>query len=72
MPILNLPTDFPRPLVQSYNGSSVRTIIPAALGARVAELARAEGCTMYTLLLAAWMVLLHRYSGEEEVLLAQP
>ena len=64
---LELPTDRPRPSVQSYRGT--RLVIPLRdeLVARIAALSRVERTTPFMTLLAAFLVLLHRYSGAEDV-----
>ncbi|MBS4097950.1 MAG: amino acid adenylation domain-containing protein, partial [Sulfuricella sp.] len=72
LPTLNLPTDRPRPLVQTYAGATERFLLPRELAARLNELARHYGATDYMLLLAAYNVLLHRYSGQSEFLVGCP
>ena len=69
---LALPTDRPRPAVQSFAGARV----PVAIGPEVAEalraLARQEGATLYMVLLAGFQLLLARYAEQEEVLVGSP
>ncbi|HEY3861188.1 MAG TPA: amino acid adenylation domain-containing protein [Verrucomicrobiae bacterium] len=72
LPVLNLPTDRPRPAIQTFNGSSVNFQLSPALTAKLKSFASAEGATLYTVLLAAFEVLLHRYSGQEEIILGSP
>jgi amino acid adenylation domain-containing protein len=67
-PELLLPTDRPRPLVQTYSGTSHTFMLPAPLTRQVKALARAKGVTLHTLLLAAFYVLLHRYTGQDNIL----
>ncbi|MBV9927462.1 MAG: amino acid adenylation domain-containing protein [Acidobacteria bacterium] len=69
---LELPTDRPRPPVQTYRGASQYFHLPAELSAGVNELSRREGVTPFILLLAAFNVLLHRYTGQEEVTVGTP
>ncbi|KRV49161.1 non-ribosomal peptide synthetase [Wenjunlia vitaminophila] len=71
-PMLQLPTDRPRPPVQSTNGGSVPFRLPAPLLERVRELSRDEGVTPFMTMLAAFVVLLHRYSKEEDVVVGVP
>ncbi|MBX3016062.1 MAG: amino acid adenylation domain-containing protein [Caldilineaceae bacterium] len=66
--ILELPTDYPRPALQSYHGASQTMILDAALTQSMRDLARAENATLYMTLLAAYQTLLHRYSGQEDIL----
>ena len=53
LPILNLPTDRPRPPVQSYNGASINFPLPIELMQGLKEQAQSQGATLYTILLAA-------------------
>ena len=64
---LDLPIDKPRPPVQTFNGARYRFELPAALTEAVRELARAQGVTLYVVLLAAWNLLLHRCTGQEDI-----
>jgi amino acid adenylation domain-containing protein len=65
--LLELPTDRPRPPVQSYRGARVRFGLPGALLAGVEALGRSEGATLYMVLLSAFGVLLSRYTGSADV-----
>ncbi|MGP4090909.1 amino acid adenylation domain-containing protein [Streptomyces sp. KR55] len=64
---LDLPTDRPRPAAQSFNGSSVRVDLPAALGRRLRAYSRARGITLYTAMLSGFAALMSRYSLQEDV-----
>ncbi|TCP59163.1 natural product biosynthesis luciferase-like monooxygenase protein [Tumebacillus sp. BK434] len=70
--VLQLPTDHPRPAIQTYRGTSLRFELPATLSERVKRLAQEQGVTLFTLLLTAYQVLLHRYSGQEDILVGSP
>lgn len=72
LPVLNLPTDRPRPAVQTYRGSLYSFKLSETLTARIKKLAKAEGATLYMTLLAALQVLLHRYSGQDYILVGSP
>lgn len=69
---LNLPTDKPRPLVQTYNGTSHRFSLGPELSHRVRKLAQATGVTPFVLLLAVFQVLLHRYTGQDDIVIGSP
>ncbi|XXY13216.1 amino acid adenylation domain-containing protein [Sorangium sp. So ce216] len=69
---LELPTDRPRPAVQTYRGAAHRAPLDPGLVAAVAELARREGVTPYVVLLAAFEILLSRYSGQSSFLIGSP
>ncbi|MCP3999465.1 MAG: amino acid adenylation domain-containing protein [Gammaproteobacteria bacterium] len=66
---LDLPTDKPRPPVQTYRGDIHHFSLPAKLSIALKEISRSEGVTLYMTLLAAFQVLLHRYSQQDEVVL---
>ena len=72
IPILNLPTDRPRPVLQSFRGARQPISLPESLTAAVNELSRREGVTQFMTLLAAFQVLLYRYSGQEDVVVGSP
>lgn len=67
-PVLDLPTDFPRPAIQSMAGASVRAIIPAALAQKARAFGQQTGNTMFMTMLAAFASLLSRYSGQQDLL----
>ncbi|HEU4326188.1 MAG TPA: amino acid adenylation domain-containing protein [Roseiflexaceae bacterium] len=70
--VLQLPTDAPRPAVQTFAGAVERFVLPAALTADLRALARREQVTLAALLLAAFQTLLHRYSGQDDILVGLP
>ncbi|MBH8563960.1 amino acid adenylation domain-containing protein, partial [Nostoc sp. CENA67] len=69
LPILNLPTDRPRPPVQTYEGASFPFVLDEKLSHKLTELAIAEGVTVYTVMLAVFQVLLLRYTNQEDILI---
>jgi len=66
-PVLNLPTDRPRPKVRSFTGAYDSFPVPEDLSRELRDLARREGASVFMTLLAAFQVLLARYSGQEQV-----
>ncbi|HEU4837039.1 MAG TPA: condensation domain-containing protein, partial [Pyrinomonadaceae bacterium] len=64
---LELPTDHPRPPAMSYRGKSVQFVVPPQLLAQLRELAHKETATLYMTVLAAFQLLLSRYSQQEDV-----
>ncbi|HEU5381845.1 MAG TPA: amino acid adenylation domain-containing protein, partial [Ktedonobacteraceae bacterium] len=70
--LLPLPTDWPRPAVQGWQGEQYPFALPAALVQEVKGLSRAEGCTLFQTLLAAYQVLLARYSGQTDIVVGTP
>jgi amino acid adenylation domain-containing protein len=71
-PLLELPTDRPHPTKQSFRGASLGTTLPKSLVERVKALGEQERTTPFMTLLAAFGVLLSRYSGQEDVVVASP
>ena len=71
-PVLELPYDFPRPAVQTFNGTAVQHTLSAELSARVREESAALGVTPFMLMLAAFQTLLHRYSRQDEIIVGSP
>ena len=70
--ILDLPTDRPRPAVQTYRGASQALRLSPELTQGLKALSHAHRVTLYTTLLAAFQVLLHRYTGQDDVLVGSP
>jgi surfactin family lipopeptide synthetase A len=66
VPVLQLPTDRPRPAVQSFRGAMHSFRLPAELSVALRRLSRSEGTTLFMTLLSAFTVLLHRYSGQDD------
>lgn len=71
-PQLELPTDRPRPAVQSYRGKTVRVVLDAQLSARLRALALRHEMTLFMVLYAGWSILLSRLSGQEDVVVGTP
>ncbi len=70
--LLELPTDHPRPAVQTYRGATEPVALPGELLERLEALARREGVTLYMVLLGAFQVLLSKYAGSEDVVVGSP
>src|SRR3989440_8015725 len=64
---LELPTDHPRPAVQSYRGASHTFGLPAVLSEALKALSRQEGVTLFMTLLAAFQTLLARYTAQTDI-----
>ncbi len=71
-PLLELPTDRPRPAVQTFNGASESIEFGPELSAAINKISKEEGVTLFMTLLAAYTVLLHRYSGQDDILTGTP
>ncbi len=72
LPILELPTDRQRPAVPQYRGSYLTFQVPGDLAQRLNQLNQREQCSMFMTLLAAFNLLLHRYSGRQDILVGSP
>jgi hypothetical protein len=70
--LLELPTDHPRPPVPTYRGAHHEFEVPVELADRLKSLARTEGVTLHMTLLAAFQVLLSRYSGQKDIAVGMP
>jgi amino acid adenylation domain-containing protein len=71
-PVLNLPTDRPRPAVASSRGARHVMDLPQPLSDRLRALSRDEGVTLYMTLLAAFQTLLSRCTGQEDIVVGSP
>ncbi|MGE0865930.1 MAG: amino acid adenylation domain-containing protein, partial [Vicinamibacterales bacterium] len=69
---LALPLDFERPATLTSSGMVLHLAIPEAMADAIAARARAEGSSLYMILLAAYAALLHRYSGQDDLLIGSP
>jgi len=67
LPVLELPTDHPRPVASSTPAAMKKVPLPAELARQLKALSQREGSTLFMTLLAAFQVLLHRYTGEEDI-----
>ena len=72
LPVLDLPTDRPRPAVQTYNGACMLLPLSEQHTAALETLSRREGATLFMTLLAAFKVLLYRYTGQDDVVVGSP
>jgi hypothetical protein len=71
-PVHRLPTDRPRPANRTFRGASVEFPVAPRLSEDVAALARARGATVFMVLLAAYAAVLHRMSGEDDIVVGVP
>ncbi|MBV7339139.1 amino acid adenylation domain-containing protein [Chloroflexi bacterium TSY] len=71
-PLLELPTDRPRPAVQTFEGGEFDFDLDTDLMAQLQQLSQQAGTTMFMTLLAAFDVLLARYSGQDDIVVGTP
>ncbi|MGH3634907.1 MAG: non-ribosomal peptide synthetase, partial [Mycobacterium sp.] len=72
LPVLALPTDRPRPTVQTYDGAVHRFTIDGRITDALKQIGRTAGATPYMTLLAADAALLYRYTGQDDVIVGSP
>ncbi len=70
--VLDLPTDHPRPPVQTFNGSTHGFKLDDLLSGKVDTLAKENKVTLYSTLLSAFQVLLHRYCNQDDLIVGSP
>ncbi len=71
-PLLELPADHPRPVVQTYRGAQQFCLLPETVGDRLKALSRQEGVTLFMTLLAAFQSLLHSYTSQDDIIIGTP
>lgn len=72
VPVVDLATDFPRPQLQTHNGKMERLMLDSSLLGKLKTKAAVHGCTMFTLLLAAFMIMIHRQSRLRKIVVGTP
>ncbi len=72
LPLLDLPTDRSRPLAQTFRGGRRPVLLGNELAAALAALSKRHGATLFATLLAGFTALLHRYSGQDDILVICP
>ncbi len=69
VPELELPYDFPRPAIKTYNGKLLQLLIPEDTRNFMISVAKKQGASSFMLMLATVNLLLHKYSGQQEIIL---
>jgi amino acid adenylation domain-containing protein len=72
IPTLRLPTDRPRPAVQTFRGARQSLMLPKPLTEALKKLSQRERVTLFMMLLAAFQTLLHRYAGQDDIVVGSP
>ncbi|HEY9692726.1 MAG TPA: amino acid adenylation domain-containing protein [Oculatellaceae cyanobacterium] len=72
LPVLQLPTDRPRPAVQTFAGACQTLIIDKSQTTAIKQLSRQENATLFMTLLTGFKILLYRYTGNEDILVGSP
>jgi len=71
-PFQELPTDRPRPAIQTFRGANQSFALSDKLTAELKALSQREGATLFMTLLAAFQTFVHRYTGNEDILVGTP
>jgi amino acid adenylation domain-containing protein len=71
-PLLELPTDRPRPPSQTYRGATYSADLPPELLHKLEDLGKREGVTLFMTMLAAFQALLYRYTGRDDIIVGAP
>ncbi|WP_414542087.1 amino acid adenylation domain-containing protein [Nostoc sp. CCY0012] len=72
LPILQLPTDRPRPPIQTFRGAQQKFVLSKALTEAIKQLSQQEETTLFMTLLAVFQTLLYRYTGQKDILVGSP
>lgn len=72
LPVLQLPTDYPRPVVQKHNGALCKVHLSNSLVQELKTLSKEEGSTLFMTLLTAYKILLSKYTGQEDIIVGSP
>jgi len=72
LPVLNIATDRPRPPVQTFPGQTETIWLPQELSEKIHRFGEEQGVTVFILLLAAYHILLKRYTGQDDIIVGSP
>ena len=72
IPILNLPLDYVRPIVQSFKGDNISFRLDSCLTKKLRNISKETGTTLYMILLSAISILLSKYTGQEDIIVGSP
>ena len=72
LPVLDLPTDYPRPLVQSFEGDIAKFALHEKEAQELKDIAGESGATLFMILLSIYTILLKKLSGQEEIIVGTP
>ncbi|WP_366295641.1 amino acid adenylation domain-containing protein [Paenibacillus sp. AN1007] len=72
LPVLQLPTDFPRPIHQKFEGELTFLELDQDLLLELRKLTQKTNSTLYMIMLSAFYILMHKYSGDEDIIVGVP
>ncbi|MGB7604796.1 MAG: condensation domain-containing protein, partial [Lutisporaceae bacterium] len=72
IPVINMPTDYPRPSMQSFEGDKISIELSHGIIEGLRKISMDTGTTLYMQLLAVYNVLLSKYTGQEDIIVGSP
>ncbi len=72
LPVLNLPTDYPRPVMQSFEGNSVNFVLNENQTRTLKNIAKESNATLFMVVLSIFTILLSKLSGQEDIIVGTP
>ncbi|NBI31019.1 non-ribosomal peptide synthetase, partial [Chengkuizengella marina] len=72
LPVLDLPTDYSRPSIQSFEGDQLDFRLDQMVTSKLKKLAKETNATIYMIMLAAYTILLSKYAGQEDIIVGSP
>ncbi len=72
LPVLELPGDYPRPALQTDHGANLRDVLPADLVGTLQKFSSRHKLTPFMIMLAAFQILVYRYTGQEDLIVGTP
>lgn len=72
VPILNMTTDYQRPNIRNFEGDSITFDIDNIITEKLKQISKENNATLYILLLTAYNILLHKYTGQEDIVIGSP
>jgi len=72
IPALQLPTDYPRPVVQNFEGNRINFELEEEIAENIMQLSKKTGLTLFMILLGAYNILLSKYTGQEDIVVGSP
>ncbi|MEC5271177.1 non-ribosomal peptide synthetase [Caldifermentibacillus hisashii] len=72
LPVLQLPSDYPRPAQQTFNGALLTERVPTELVHKLRKLSKQEGTTLFMTVLAAYQGFLSRYTNQDDIIVGSP
>ncbi|SDH29160.1 non-ribosomal peptide synthetase [Chitinophaga filiformis] len=72
LPVLNIPTDLPRPVIQTYNGQHIQYEFPVAVVSAFSDMVKGKQASVFMGIMALINTLFHRYTGQQDIIVGTP